>query len=143
MEKATKRIKGRGTICVQQRIAQPRLAHFANREVLSFVARITETHFPIPSPEVIAKLSHLTPQADVEELVPVGEFFAPWTGVVEATKADPCSHWDWYAVNNQSIIPDCEGIERILDWHTDPGGTKEGVSARRMEWIRRKRHSSE
>ena len=75
-EKATERIKRRVRICVQQSIAQPGLAHFANGQVLSFVAGVTETRFPVPRLEVIANISHLTPQTDIEELVPVGELFS-------------------------------------------------------------------
>src|SRR5882724_1404555 len=139
-EKATERIKCRGRICVQQGVAQPGLAHFANGQVLSLVAGVTEAHFPVPRLEVIPKFSHLATQTYVEELVPISEFLAPWTGVVEAAKADPRGHWDWYAINHQSVIPDCEGIERILDWHTNSCGAKERVSAGRMEWIGRKWH---
>ena len=89
VEKATERIKRSGRICIQQGVAQPGLADFANGEVLSLVARVTETHFPVPRLEVIAKFAHLTPQPDVEELVPVSELFVPWTGIVNAAKPNP------------------------------------------------------
>src|SRR5262249_25236759 len=42
-EKAAEWIKRRGWVRVQQGIAQSWLAHFANGQVLSFVARVTET----------------------------------------------------------------------------------------------------
>src|ERR1700693_5649320 len=83
VEKATERIKGGGWICVQQGISQPGLAGFAYRQVLSLVARVTETGFPAPGLKVIRNPSHLTAQADVEELVPVSELFVPWTGIVQ------------------------------------------------------------
>ena len=118
-EKATERIKRRGRICVQEGIAQPGLAHFANGQVLSFVAGVTETRFPVPRLEVIANISHLTPQADIEELVPVSEFFTPYTGIVNAAEPNPGGQRNRRSVNNQSRVPDCEGIKRILDWHTD------------------------
>src|SRR5437870_1610243 len=123
-EKATERIKRRGRIGVQQGIAQPRLADFANGQVLSLVAGITETHFPVPRLKVIAEFSHLTTQTDVEELVPVSELLTPWTRVVGATKPNTSSHRHWYSVNNQSRVANCEGIKRIRDWHADAGGTE-------------------
>src|SRR5882672_8394460 len=132
------RIKRRGWVRVQQRVPQSRLADFANGQVLPLVSGVTETGFPVPRLEIVAKFAHLPAQSDVEELVPVSEFFAPWTGIIDTAKANSCSHRDWYSVNNQSIIRDREGVERIRDWHTDAGGTKERVSARRLEWIRRK-----
>src|SRR6185369_12363761 len=117
VEKATERIKRSGRICVQQGIAQPGLAHFANGQVLPLVARVTETHFPVPCLEVIGKLAHLTPQTNVKELVPVSDFFVPWTGIVNAAEPNPGGHRNWRSVNNQSRVPNCERIERILDWH--------------------------
>ena len=76
-------------ICVQEGIAQPGLAHFADGQVLSFVARVTETDLPVPRLQVIAKFSHLTPQADIEELVPVGEFLGPYAGIIDAAEPNP------------------------------------------------------
>src|SRR6266568_7185510 len=137
---AQERIKRRGRVGIQQRVAQPRLADFANGQVLPLIPGIAETRFPVPSLEIIAKFAHLTLQPDVEELVPVSGWFAPWTGVVNAAKPNPRSHGSWDSVNDQSRIPDREGIKRILDWHTNAVGTKEHVSAWRLEWIGRKRH---
>src|SRR6266550_4945161 len=129
------RIKRCGRVRVQQRVPQSRLADLANGQVLPLVSGVTETGFPVPRLEIVAKFAHLPAQSHVEELVPVSEFFAPWTGVVNAAKANSCSHRDWYSVNNQGRISNCERIERIRDWHTDAGGTKERVRARRLEWI--------
>src|SRR5262249_23029172 len=123
VEKATKRIKRRGRICIQQRIAQPRLARFANGQVLSFIARITETHFPVPCLEIVANLTHLTTQTDVEELVPVSGVFVPYTGVVDAAEPNPSRHRNRRSVNDQCCVSNCEGIKRILDRHTDAEGT--------------------
>src|SRR6266404_9930885 len=123
VEKATKRIKRRGRICIQQRIAQPGLAHFADGDVLPFVARVPETRFPVPRLEVIGNPSHFTAQADVKQLVPIGEFFTPWAGIVDAAEPDAGSKRSWDSVNKQSHIPDCEGIKRIRDRHTDAGRT--------------------
>src|SRR5690242_19958947 len=116
-EKATERIKCRGRIGIQQGVTQPGLAHLANGQVLSLVAGITETHFPIPCLEVIPKFSHLTTQTDVKQLVPVSELLTPWASVVDAAKSNTSSHRDWYSVNYQSRVANCEGIKRILDWH--------------------------
>src|SRR4029077_20934409 len=147
VEKTTEGIKRRGRICVQQGVAQPGLAGFAYRQVLSLVARVTETHFPIPCLEVIAKFSHLTTQPDVEELIPVSELFVPWTGIVQAAEPNTSGQRNRRSVNNQSRVPNCEGIERILDWDTDaeratrPYGRKR--SSRNVEWIGRKWHSGQ
>ena len=67
------------------------------------------------------------------------------TGVVNAAKPNARSHWDWYSVNNQSRISNCEGIERIPNWHTDTGRT-EGGAVRILEWVgsgQANRHSCE
>src|SRR5437899_4729575 len=133
-------IKRRGRVGIQQRVAQPRLADLANGQVLPLVAGITETGFPVPSLEIITKFSHLTLQPDVEKGIPVGELFTSGTGVVNAAKPNPRSHGSWDSVNNQSRVADRERIKRILDWHTNAVGTKEHVSAWRLEWIGRKRH---
>src|SRR6266545_8316173 len=97
-EEATERIKRRGRICVQQGIAQPGLAHFANGQVLSLVAGITEAHFPVPRLEVIPKFSHLATQTYIEELVPVSELLASGASVVNAAEPNTSSHWDWCPV---------------------------------------------
>src|SRR6266487_7108171 len=136
-------IKRRGRVGIQERVAQPRLAGFANGQVLPLVPGVTETGFPVPSLEIIAKFSHLTLQPDVEKGIPIGKLFTSGTSVVNAAKPNPRSHGDWHSVNKQSRIRDREGIKRILDWHTDAVGTKERVSIWRLEWIRRKRHSCE
>src|SRR6266436_1429750 len=151
VEKATKRIKRRGRICIQQRIAQPGLAHFADGDVLPFVARVPETRFPVPRLEVIGNPSHFTAQADVKQLVPIGEFFAPWARIVKAAEPDPGGDRNRISVNNNSGVPNCERIKCILDWHTDaerttgPYGRKRRTvnTGNSVEWIGRKWHSGQ
>src|SRR5437870_11721692 len=79
-------IKRRGRVGIQQRVAQPRLADFANGQVLPLIPGITETRFPIPSLEIIAKFSHLTLEPDVKERIPVSELFTSGTGIVNPAK---------------------------------------------------------
>src|ERR1700752_111914 len=143
-EKAAERVKRCVPVCIQQRVSQSGLTYFANGQVLSFVAGVTETSFPVPRFEVVGNPSHLAAQADVEELVPVSEFLGPYAGVIEATEANPGGQRNWRSVNNQSHIPDCEGIKRIRDRHTDAVGTARPYrikrSSRNVEWIGRKLH---
>src|SRR5262249_46063504 len=125
-----------------------RLARFANGEILPFIARITETHFPIPCLEIVGELSHLTAQPNVEQLVPVSEVFVPYTGVVDAAEPNPSRHRNGRSVNNQCCVSNCEGIKRILDRHTDAEGTAGPYRWKRrtvdtvksVEWVRRKWH---
>src|SRR5213594_4951739 len=80
------RIKRRGRIRIQQRVPQPGLADLAYGQVLPLVPGVTETGFPVPRLEVIGNFSHLSPQPDIEQLVPVSEFFASWTGIVNTAE---------------------------------------------------------
>src|SRR5262249_36828365 len=137
------RIKRRGWITVQKRLAQPGLAGLANGQVLSFVPRVTETSFPIPRLKIIGDPSHLATQADVKELVPVSEFFAPWTGVVNAAETNTSSDrktdssgeeiWDG-RISNGERVP---RIERE-NGHTEAGGQKDGFWAGVLEGVGRK-----
>src|SRR3989475_3792862 len=138
---AQERIKGRGRVCIEQRVSQTRLADLTNGQVLPLVASVTEAQFPVPRLEVIAKFSHLTLKSDVEEHIPVGKLLVSGPGVVNATKPDAGSHRDWGSVNNQSRISHCERIKRILDWHADAGRAKAYGSSRSFKRIRRKRNS--
>src|SRR6266478_2909380 len=85
-KEAEERIKRRGWIRIQERVLQSRLAGLAYRQILPLVPGITETRFPVPSLEIIAKFSHLTTQPDVEKGIPVGELFMAETGIVNAAK---------------------------------------------------------
>src|SRR6266436_2381791 len=138
------RIKRGGRICIQQRVSQPGLADFANGQVLSFVPGITETRFPIPCLEVISYPSHFASQANIKELVPIGEFFESWTRIVNTTKPNTSSHRKTRAVRKEirnSRIRNRERIERIREWHTDTGGTKKCAGGSVMKRVRCKRHS--
>src|SRR6516162_3183788 len=141
--KIQKRIKCRSRVRVQKCFTQPRLAGFVNGEVLPFVSGITETCFPVPRLEIIAKFSHLTTQAYIEELVPVGELFMPGTGVINPAKDDSGSYRETASIGKKiwnSRVGDRERIKRILDWHTDTVGTKTYVGAWFLERIGGKRH---
>src|SRR5215471_2896572 len=151
VEKASERIKRRGWICIQQRIAQPGLTNLAHGDVLPLVERITETPFPTPSLKVIANPAQFTPQANIEELIPIGEFFTPWAGIVEAAEPDAGGDRNRRSVNNDSGIANCERIERVRDRHADTERTTRPYSRKRrtvntgnsVEWIGRKWHSGQ
>src|SRR6266487_2313762 len=139
-------IKRRGRVCGQQRRPQPWLAGFADGQVLPFVARITETRFPIPRLEIIGDPSHLTSQTDVEELVPVSEFFGPWTGVIDTTKPNTSSDRETISVRKEvwnNRICHGERIKRVGDWHANASGTQPDAGTGDLERIRRKRHCCE
>src|SRR4030095_13328354 len=136
-------MKRRGRICIQECLPQGRLANLAYRKVLPFVSRIPETQFPVPRFEVIADPPHLTACSDVEELIPVSEFFAPCARVVDAAEANTGGDRETISVREEvrnRIVCNGERIERIGYWHADAGGTKEGIGARGFERIRCKRH---
>ncbi len=119
------RIKRRRWVRIQQRFPQPRLASFADGQILPLVPGITKTQLPVPSLEIIAKFSHLTTQPDVEQRIVVGELFMSGTGVVNATKPNAGSDRETGSVRKEiwnSRISDCERIKRIRDWHTDAVG---------------------
>src|SRR4029434_2766945 len=116
------RIKRRSRIRIQQRFPQSNLADLAYRQIMPLVPRVTKTGFPVPSLEVIAKFSHFTFQSNIKESVPVGEMFASFAGVVNATEPNPSSYWKTASVRKKiwnSRIRDRERIERVLDWHAD------------------------
>src|SRR5436190_9729863 len=138
------RINCCGRVRIQERLPQSGLAHFANGQVLSFVPGIAETHFPVPRLEVIADIPHFATQPDIEELVPVSEFFASWTRIVNPAEPNAGSYRETRAIRKEiwnSRICNGERIKRIRDRHTDAGGTKECIGAWSLKWIRRKRRS--
>src|SRR4029077_14036614 len=109
----------------------------------SFVSRVTETHFPVPRLEVVARLSHFAPQPNIEQITVVGEFFVSRTGVVHTANPHSCRHRETAPVGKKiwdSRVGDREGIKRIRDWHADADGTQGCVSVWDLEWIGRKRH---
>src|SRR5213593_1619083 len=122
------RIERRGRVCVQKRRAQSRLTDFADGEVLSLIPGVTETQFPIPRLEVIGNFSHLSPQANIEQLIPVGEFFAPRTGIVDASEPNTRGYRETRAIRKEvwnSCICNRKRIKRIRERHTDAIRTKE------------------
>src|SRR5438552_8912634 len=138
------RIKCRSWVRIQKCFPQSGLADFADGQVLSLISRITKTSFPVPSLEIIAKFSQLTTQADIEEAIRVSELFVSGTGVVNVASRNPDSYRETRSIRKEiwnSRICDCEGIKRILDWHTDTEWTKAYVSAWDLEWVGYKRHS--
>src|ERR1041385_7922093 len=139
------RIKSRSWIGIQKCLPQPRLADFAHGQILAFIPRITEAQLPVPRLEIIGKFSHFAAQANIEEIIVVGEFFVPGAGVVNAAKLNSGSYGKAASVREKtwnSRIRDREGIKRILDWHTDAAaGIKVYVRAWHLEWIGRKGHS--
>src|SRR6266516_2134354 len=60
-------VKRCGRIRIQESFSQPRLANDVSRLNFCLVPGITETRFPVPRLEVIAKCSHLTAKSDIEE----------------------------------------------------------------------------
>src|SRR5262249_55403057 len=98
----------------------------------------------VPRLEVIGYQSQLTPQTDIEELIPVGELFASYAGIVDAAEPNPSGQRNWRSVNIQSHIPYREWIKRILDRHANAVGTARPygseISSGNVEWIRRKWH---
>src|SRR6266480_3043582 len=138
------RIKCRSWVRVQKCFPQAGLADFADRQVLPFIPRITETQLPVPCLEIIAKFSHLAAQPNVEEIIIVSELFVSGTGVVSSAEPNSGSYWQTGPVRKEiwnSRIRDCEGIKGILDWHTDIKLTRSYVSAWELEWVGYKRHS--
>src|SRR5262245_29050687 len=138
-----KRIKRRGRICIQECLPQARLADLAHREVLPLVSRIPETQFPVPRLEIIGDPPHFATQPEVEELIPVSELFMPGPGVVNTTEANTSRDRETRPIREEvwnRVVCNRERIERIGNWHTYAGGTKEGIGARGFERIRCKRH---
>ena len=83
-EEAHERIKGRSRVRIQQRVSQTRLAGLTYGQVLTLVASVAEARFPVPRLEIIAKLSHLTFQSNIEQVIPVGELFMLWDRCLES-----------------------------------------------------------
>src|SRR4029077_8418292 len=139
------RIKRRGWIRIQKCFPQSRRADFADGQILPFVPGITKTQLPIPRLEIIAKFPHLSAQTNIEEIIVVSELLMSGTRVVNAAKLNSRSYWQTASVGKKtwnSRIRDCEGVKRILDWHTqEKNWTKAYVSGWGLEWVGYKRHS--
>src|SRR6266496_1589451 len=143
------RIERRGRIGIQQRLPQSRLANLANGQVLPFVPGVTETCLPIPRLKVIGDPPHFTAQSHIKQLVPVSEFFAARTGIVNTTEPHTGRYrettggilWSRRKEIRNGRICNGERIKRIRDRHTDAIRAKERASESVLERIRRKRHS--
>src|SRR5205823_5514997 len=99
-----------------------------------FVPGITETQFPIPILEVIAKLTHLTAKSGIDQNVVERDLGCRAACVINAAEMN--SGGDRRAIG-QSRIRNGEGIKGICDWHTDAVRAK-GITVRFLEWIRGK-----
>src|SRR5215471_16561989 len=136
--KIQKRIKCRSWVRVQKCFPQSGITNCAGRQGLSFISRVTETHFPVPRLEVIAKLSHLAAQANVEQIIVVGKPIVSGSGVVNGAKPDSRSHRQAASIGKEiwnGCIGDRERIKRVLDWHTEGTRTKRCSRAWNLEWI--------
>src|SRR4051812_3336027 len=121
-------IKRRARIGIQERRPQAGLADFANGKVLPLVSRIPETRFPVPRLEIIAGIPKFTAQTDIEELIPVSEFFVSWAGVLDAAEANTGRDRETRSIREvvwNYRVCNSERIERIGNWYTDALGTKE------------------
>src|SRR5438067_3334908 len=133
-EEAQERIKGRGRVRIQQRVAQTRLASLTYGQVLTFVASVAETCFPVPRLKIIPKFSHLALQSNIEKHVPVGKLLVSWAGVINAAKPDAGSYGSWHSVDSQSRVSDGERVKCILDWHAGAGRAKHYAGSRYLKW---------
>src|SRR5260370_29071489 len=138
------RIKCSSRVRIKKCYPQSRLASFADGQVLPLVPRITETKFPVPRLEIIAKFSHLSAQANIEQIIVVSELFMSRTCVVNTARRNSRGYGETRSVRKEiwnSRIGYRERIKRILDWHTDAEWTKAHVSAWDLKWIGCQRHS--
>src|SRR6188472_2796899 len=138
------RIKRRGWIRIQKRLSEPRLAGFADGQILPLVPGITEPSFPVPTLEIITEFSHLTLKSNIKESVPVRELLPPFAGIISATKPNAGSHRKTAPIREEICdrrIGDRERIERIRDWHADTTRTKADGKAWDLERVGRERHS--
>src|SRR5436190_2915205 len=140
------RIKCRSRVCVQKRFPQSRLADFTNGQMLSLVPGITETSFPVPRLEIIAKFPHLAAHTNIEQIIVISELFVSRTGVVNAAKLNSGSYRKTASIGKKTgdgRIGDREWIKRILNWHTEGARTKRPIGSWDLEWIGNNRHRCE
>src|SRR6266480_663601 len=134
-------VKRRGRVRIQESISQPRLADDVSRLNFFIVPGITETRFPVPGLEVIAKFSHLTAKSDIKENVVKGggrkSITHFQTTISNAGKYRSAGRG--LAVRRNSRVRYRERIKRILDWHTDTGRSEGGDWYRAVERIGYKR----
>mgnify|MGYP003693828139 CR=1 FL=1 len=88
----------------------------------------------------------LTAQSDIEELIPVSEFFGPWTGVIDAAEPNTGGRLgDQRPLGKKfGIIAPAtvNGLNGFGDRHTDAGRGLHRMTLVPgfLKWIRRKRH---
>src|SRR5262245_23606231 len=141
--KIQKRIKCCGRVRIQKCFPQSRIADFAVGHGLSFISRVTETHFPVPRLEVIAKLSHLAAQANIEQIIVVCKLIVSGSGVVNGAKPNSGGYGKTASIRKKtgnSRIGYGEGVKRILNWNTESARTKRPIRPWNLEWIWNNRH---
>src|SRR4029453_6812967 len=144
-EETTEWVERCGWVRVQQCVAQTGLADVADRQVLSLIPRVTESHLPVPGFEIVAKFPHLTFQPHVKEVIPVGNLVGSLAGVLNG--AEPNARSDrhffstWRCPNRVSYR---ERIKRILDRDTNPTRTTTNANGRTglLKRIRQERRRS-
>src|SRR6266702_6807286 len=133
-------VKRRGRIRIHESLSQPGLANNVSRLNFFIVPGITETRFPVPGLEVIAKFAHLTAKPDIKENIVKGARRKS-VPLFQTTITNAGKHrgsGKGLAVRRNSRVRYRERIKRILDWHTDTGRSEAGAR-RRVERIGRKR----
>src|SRR4030095_16916569 len=136
-------VKRCSRVRVQQCLPQARLASFADGQILSLIAGVTQTQLPVPTLEVISKFAHFAAQANIEQIIMVSKLIVSRTGVVNAAESNSGSYRKAASIRKEtwnSRVRDGERIKRILNWHADAGRTKTYVSAWNFEGIRQKWH---
>src|SRR6266513_4350191 len=134
-------VKRRGRIRIHESLSQPGLANNVSRLNFFIVPGITETRFPVPGLEVIAKFAHLTAKSHIKENVVKGGGRISVT-LFQSTITNAGKHrgsGKGLAVRRNSRVCYRERIKRILDWHTYAAWSKGGACYRAVEWIGHKR----
>ncbi len=133
------RVKRGGRVRIHESLSQPGLANNVSRLIFFLVPGITETRFPVPCLEVIAKFAHLTAKSDIKENVVKGGRRKSVTQFQTAI-GNPGIYrgsGKGRAVRRNSRVRYRERIKRILQGHTDAEST-EGGAYLVAEWIRHK-----
>src|SRR6266446_4970657 len=140
------RIKCRRWVRIQKGFPQSRLADCARRQILALVPGITETSFPVPRLEIIAKLPHFAAEANIEQIIVVSEPIVSRTGIVNGPKPNSGIYGETASIGKEiwnGRIGNGEGVKRILKWHTEGARTKRPIRAWDLEWIGNNRHRCE
>src|SRR6266487_4696906 len=135
------RVKRGGRVRIHESLSQPGLANNVSRLIFFLVPGITETRFPVPCLEVIAKFAHLTAKSHIKE------------NVVKRGRRKSVTHFQGaignpgiyrgsgkgLAVRRNSRVRYREWIRRSGEWHTDAEWTKARACYRAGECIGHKR----